>query len=304
MFSAGTKVVVIASSISSEKTGPRVGSSGFVYGNNLKCAFQNNDLCPKYSRVLSTLFSPQRIIFTNFGFELKHRMEEKLVMCILPMSLHNRGFNTYLTYMLTDIIQNGLHNKKWQDAMEAMYNYHRRPICLVIPDTCPKPIKSTDIILFKAWLKAMLKSKQISNCLYDLSPKLLKKIDLKIVDTLVGMSISQRRFNNVEDKFLEQYQKDIMYTIALLNTINNSQQRAIIQTRQISDILVRSELKRRTIEILSNITFSPIFNKLYDNTKKVTIENEVAKNRIIPLMNNMLTVKNKLINLYPTLIQK
>lgn len=322
MFNVGTRVIVIASSINSEKTGPRIGSSGFVCGNSLKCIFQNDDLCPKYNRSLSTLFFPQKIVFTNFGFETKLRIEEKLVVCALPMPLHSgKGFNSYLTYMLTDIIQSGLYNKKWRDAIEAEYGWCRKPICIVIPDICPKHIGSGDIILFKAWLKVMLKSSQISNCLFNLPLNLLKekinyKIDHKIVNTLVGMSVSQRKFDNVENSFLKQYQKDIIYTIVLLNTINNAQQKAVIQTKRINDMLIQSRLKKRIIEILSNIIFSPIFDKLYNDVKKrkkittknrntkALTENEATKDKIIALMNNMLTVKNELINLYPTLIQK
>jgi hypothetical protein len=320
MFNIGTKVVVVASSINSEKTGPRVGSSGFVHGNSLKCAFHNDDLCPKYNRSLSTLFFPQKIIFTNFGFEEKLRIEEKLVVCVLPIPLHNgKGFTPYLTYRLTDIMQNGLHNKRWQNAVEAEYGWCHKPICIVIPDTYPKHIGNGDIILFRAWLKAMLKSRQISNCLFNLSLNLLKEkvnyeINHKIVNTLVGMTASQCKFDNVKDEFLEQYRKDIIYTIVLLNTINNSQQKAIIQTKQISDMLIQSRFKTRfkkkAIEILSNIMFSPIFDKLYNNKKgittknKITTEDEVAKKKIVALMEDMLIVKDKLINLYPTLIRK
>lgn len=74
MFKTGTRVMVLSSSFSG-KTGPKVGSMGYITGDSV--SYLDND---------SPFFIfPTEIVFTRYGFELKIRRECKRFIAIAPI---------------------------------------------------------------------------------------------------------------------------------------------------------------------------------------------------------------------------
>lgn len=305
MIDVGTNVIVVASSLSKGKTGPRIGSSGFTLGDDLAFTYKGCPLYPKYNKHLSTLFFPQKIIFTNFGFESKLRIEEKLVIGALPMPLPGKNFGKSLLHLINNLQHNCLRSKKWRETVNSeiytVFNWKNKPICLIVPNTHPKQIETGSIVLFRAWLKAMLKSKQTSNYIFNV-PLNRSGIDTKTINTLMSLFINSSKFNEVSDTFLMEHRKSIINTITWLKTVN-IQHKTNTQIKNIKGLLINKKLEKKSnMEIISRIIFNPIFDKFYMTMKETsnkleTFHTVTMKNKILILMNNMLAVKAELAKL-------
>ena len=293
MFNFGMNIVVAASSLTKNKTGPRIGSVGFVSGNYKLPS-------PKYiDKEFPALLIPQRVIFTNFGFETKLRVEEKVIIGILPIPAFNKSFNEETTRLFTEIHGN-LQHKRWQKIIMNIYNWKCKPICLVVPNIVPKQPIDKNNAIFIAWTKAVLKSGYVCNILSDMlskNPNIFKKkfgLNISIIETLLRMSANTEKFNDKIDILLKRYKEETIHIISWLNTII-VQHNVAIQMKRFEDILIPRRGNRfnrkRGIETIGKIIFSPLFYKLclYAKTTK--------RKEIIEFMDNMAVVRAKSVNL-------
>lgn len=293
MFDLGTNVVIAASSLTKGKAGPRTGSFGFAFENDIELdrilhADSNLWPLPVYDEALSTLLLPKRIMFTNFGNDSKLRIEEKSVICALPVPLHNNNFNKCLDKMLINIKHGNLSDKKWKEAVHRIFKRNSIPVCVVIPNIKPIELVNCDIIIFRAWLKTILKAPQFSDHLF----KTLSQFSyMKKETAMINFLIKKR--NNLkfsDNETLRRFRKDIIHTVTLLKTIN-VQHTFNKQRKKINKILMRQKYSKEVYaKIFSNTLFNPMFDKLYSN---------MTKPDVLAFMNNMMTLKSRLIGLLP-----
>jgi hypothetical protein len=293
MFNFGTNITVAASSLVKNKTGPRVGSLGFMSG-NYKLPF------PKYiNKGFSTLFIPQKIVFTNFGFETKPRIEEKIVIGILPIPPTDKSSDKEIDKLFTETCNN-LHHQKWQKAVMNVYNWKCKPICLIIPNTNPEQLLNESNTMFIAWVKAVLKSSYMCNILDSVLSKNLSifkkkfKLNPSIIEILLRMSANAEIFNNKIDALSKQHRREIIYTISWLNTLN-IQHNIVTYMKEFKTALIPRNgqrfNRRRGIETVGKIIFSPLFYKLRIYAKTMKIK------EVIEFMNTMDIVRAKSVNL-------
>ena len=293
MFNFGTNVVVRASSLTKGKSGPRVGSQGFISSNYKMPS-------PKYvNKGLSTLFIPQRIVFVNFGFETKLRIEEKVIIGILPIPPTDKKSDKEIDRFFAETCNN-LHHQKWQKTVMSIYNWKCKPICLIIPNTNPKQLLDENNIIFAAWIKTVLKSNYMCNILSNMlsrSSNIFRKkikLNLPIIEILLRMSANTEMFNDKIDMLSEQYKEETIYIVSWLNTIN-IQHNVVTQMERFKNILVSRDghkfSRKRGIETIGKIIFSPLFYKLciYAKTTK--------RKEVIEFMNTMTVVRAKSANL-------
>lgn len=286
MFNLGTNIVIVASSLVKGETGPRTGSFGFA----LESSNDNLRQSSVYNRSLSTLFSPEKIMFTSFGNDSKLRIEEKTVMCALPIPLYNSNFNKHLDKMLISIKHGGLYNKKWKDAVHYTFKRSSIPICIVIPNVRPVNLTDCDITIFKAWLKTILKAPRFSDHLFrTLSQFSYIKKNTNIINFLIKKRNNLEFFDD-DDETLQKFRKNIVRTVALLKTIN-VQHTFNKQKEDINKALTgQKPNKEMYAKIFSNILFSPMFDELYNN---------ITRSDILVFMNNIAVLKSRLISLSP-----
>lgn len=293
MFNFGTNVVVRASSLVKEKSGPRVGSRGFMSGNYKMPS-------PKYiNKELSVLFVPQRVVFTNFGFETKLRIEEKIIIGILPIPPTGKNSDKEIDKFFAETCNN-LHHQKWQKAVMNIYNWKCKPICFITPSKNPKQLLTEDSIIFTAWVKTVLRSGYMCNALSNMLSKnlnIFKKkfgLNLSIIEILLRMSANTETFDDKIDMLSERYRKETIYIISWLNTIN-AQHNITAQMKRFKDVLVsrdgRKFNRRRGIETIGKIIFSPLFYKLCIHAKTT------KRKEVIEFMNDMAIVRAKSVNL-------
>lgn len=294
MFNSGINVVVVASSLAKNKSGPRVGSSGFM-------SESYNMPLPRYmNKGLSVLFIPQRIIFTSFGFETKLRIEEKVIVGILPIPPTDKTSNEEINELFIKIYNSGLHHQKWQNAVMSIYNWKCKPICFVVPSTSPKRLVDGNDIIFKAWVKTVLKSNHICTILSNMlskSPNIFEKkfrLNISIIETLLRISANAEKFDDRIDILLKHYRKETIRTISLLNTIN-VQHNIITQIKKFKEVFIPRDGRRfnrkRGIETIGKIIFSPLFYKLHIYAKTT------KRKEVIEFMDNMAVVRAKSVNL-------
>jgi len=117
MFSTGTRVVVVSSTSSGEKIGPKSGSIGYVSD------FEN--LKPLYSKPLSVYFSIQNIVFHRYGYENGTRRETKYFINVTPICEENEtGFEEE---QLPDLIKahlEGIGNLKFDNENYTSFRNH------------------------------------------------------------------------------------------------------------------------------------------------------------------------------------
>lgn len=293
MFNFGTNVVVRASSLTKGKSGPRVGSQGFMSSNYKMPS-------PKYiNKGLSALFIPQRVIFTNFGFETKLRIEEKTIIGILPIPPIDKNSDKEIDRLFTETCNN-LHYQKWQKAVMSAYNWKCKPICFITPNTNPKQLLDKNSVIFTAWIKTVLKSGYMCSILSNMlskNPNIFKKkfkLNLSIIEILLRMSANTETFDDKIDMLSKRYREETIHIISWLNTIN-IQHNIVTHMKKFKDILIsrdgRKFSRKRGIETIGKIIFSPLFYKLciYAKTTK--------KKEVIEFMNTMAVVRVKSANL-------
>lgn len=293
MFNFGTNIVVMASSLIKGKSGPRTGSQGFISGNYKMPS-------PKYiNKGLSALFIPQRVLFTNFGFETKLRIEEKIIIGILPIPPTDKNSDKEVDKFFAETCNN-LHHQKWQEAVMNTYNWECKPICLVIPNKNPKQLFDENDIIFTAWIKAVLKSSYMRHILSDVlsrNPNIFRKkfkLNLPVIEMLLRISANTETFNDKVGILSKQYRKETIYIISWLNTIN-IQHNITIQMKKFKDILIPRNghkfNRKRGVETVGKIIFSPLFYKLYIYIKTT------KRKEVIKFMNDMAIVRAKSVSL-------
>lgn len=292
MFNSGTNIVVVASSLAKDKFGPKVGSLGF--------ALEERKMpSPIYINKEILLF-PQRVIFTNFGFETKLRIEEKIIVGILPIPTANGNFDKEVDKLFAKICNNDLHHQKWQETIMNTYNWKCKPICFVVPNTNPKQIINGNDVIFTAWIKSVLKSNCIRNLLSETlskNPNILKKkfrLNISIIEILLRMSANTEKFDNNVNVLLKRHRKEAIRVIKWMSVID-TQHNVITQMKLVKDILIpRNGCKfnrKRGIEIISGFIFSPLFHTLCIYVKKT------KRKEVIEFMDNMAVVRAKSVNL-------
>ncbi|MEA3296172.1 MAG: hypothetical protein U9Q27_03490 [Patescibacteria group bacterium] len=293
MFNFGTNVIVLASSLTKNKSGPRIGSVGFTSGVRKLPP-------PVYTNKM--LLFPQRIIFTNFGFETKLRVEEKIVVGILPIPIVNKNYNDEVNKLFIKISNNYLQHEKWKKIVKNVYNWKCKPICFVVPNANSKQIINKNDTMFIAWLEAVLKSNQIrdmlSNILFKEYNILKKKFKLNI--PIIELLLRIPSFNNIKKVnkeisiLLKTCKKDTMQIIRWANTIN-IQHNVNIEMEKLKNVLIPKNgtkfNKEHAVKIISRFMFTPLFRML-------CIYSESTKRKeVIEFMGNMDTVKAKSENL-------
>lgn len=294
MFNSGINVIVVASSLTKDKSGPRVGSSGFM-------SESYNMPSPKYmDKGLSVLFVPQRIIFTNFGFETKLRMEEKVIISILPIPPTGKNSNEEIDKLFAKIHNGDLHHQKWQDAVMSIYSWKCKPICLVVPNINPERLTDGNDIIFKAWVKTVLKPNHMCAILSNVlskNPDVFKKkfkFDISIIEALLRMSANAEKFDDKINTLLKHFRHETISTISWLNTIN-VQHNITTQIKKFKEVFIprdgRRFNRRRGIETIGKIIFSPLFYRLHIYAKTT------KRKEVIEFMDNMAVVRAKSVNL-------
>ena len=294
MFNSGTNIIVAASSLAKNKSGPRVGSSGFV-------SESYNMPPPKYmGKELSVLFIPQRVIFTNFGFGTKLRIEEKIIIGILPIPPVNKNFNEEIDKLFTKIYSGDLYHQKWQDVIMNVYNWKCKPICFIVPHTNQKCLINGKDVIFIAWVKTVLKSRYMCAILSEVLSKNSNifekkfKLNISVIEILLRLSANAEKFDDKITILLKHYRKETIRTISWLNTIN-VQHNIATQVKRFKDIFTpRNGQKfdrKRGIETVGKIIFSPLFYKLHTYTKNT------ERKEVIEFMDNMAVVRAKSANL-------
>lgn len=160
MFEAGTKFVVLASTVSGDKTGPKKGSIGFFSSlrgqNGVGPTHVNNGY----------LAEPASAVFTRYGFEKKKRSELKRFVCIYPVALNSiingkEATKDGIVKFMKDLEKGSLNANKYSEAW-----FDAKAPCLVIFPV----ISSTNLNIgpfseFKAWFEAASTSGYVANTL-------------------------------------------------------------------------------------------------------------------------------------------
>jgi hypothetical protein len=155
-------------------------------------------------------------------------------------------------------------------------------------------------MIFAAWVKAILKSGYMCSTLSNMlskNPNIFRKkfkLNLSIIEMLLRMSANTETFNDKIDILSKRHKKETIYIISWLNTIN-IQHNITTHMKKFKDILIPKDgykfSRKRGIEIIGKVIFSPLFHKLciYAKTTK--------RKEVIKFMNDMAIIRAKSANL-------
>lgn len=172
MYTIGTEVEVVLSSVDSKKTGPRVGSIGFMSEEFHNWWFDDLEIHIgiEDSLVFSIIVSLSNIVFLRYGNEQKYRKEVKQVILVQPIRHSRNFFEAFKKYP-----------QQFLDSISNIIGIASHPLIVVKKVDCKHSLQAQQY--HEAWLESILQSEGIKRNIYSILQskygKALKKAGLQ-----------------------------------------------------------------------------------------------------------------------------